>query len=144
MSTTRTRKRSSPRRPAACVAKPQRLLIIDMKSGWWSGDGDEFHNLLLPRIVKDCPQIESAARSSGARLCAETLTAAVAQAPTVVFRKSRLSQCNDARPPERLAAGRRVVLGHEIQLSAFTHREHGKAGGRRLVADDENAAAGIE
>jgi hypothetical protein len=44
--------------PAACVAKPQRLLIIDMKSGWWSGDGGEFHNVLLPRIVKDCGQIE--------------------------------------------------------------------------------------
>jgi hypothetical protein len=43
---------------AACVAKPQRLLIIDMKSGWWSGDGGEFHNMLLPRIVKDCAQIE--------------------------------------------------------------------------------------
>jgi hypothetical protein len=43
---------------AACVAKPQRLLIIDMKSGWWSGDGAEFHDLLLPRIVKECPQIE--------------------------------------------------------------------------------------
>lgn len=43
---------------AACVAKPQRLLIIDMKSGWWSGDGGDFHNLLLPRIVKDCTQVE--------------------------------------------------------------------------------------
>jgi hypothetical protein len=43
---------------AACVARPQRLLIIDMKSGWWSGDGDEFHNLLLPRIVRDCRQVE--------------------------------------------------------------------------------------
>lgn len=43
---------------AACVAKPQRLLIIDMKSGWWSGDGDTFHDLLLPRIVKDCPNVE--------------------------------------------------------------------------------------
>jgi len=43
---------------AACVAKPQRLLIIDMKSGWWSGDGGEFHNSLLPRIVKDCKQVE--------------------------------------------------------------------------------------
>jgi hypothetical protein len=42
----------------ACVAKPQRLLIIDMKSGWWSGDGGEFHNSLLPRIVRDCPQVE--------------------------------------------------------------------------------------
>jgi hypothetical protein len=42
----------------ACVAKPQRLLIIDMKSGWWSGDGGEFHKQLLPRIVKDCAQIE--------------------------------------------------------------------------------------
>ena len=42
----------------ACVAKPQRLLIIDMKSGWWSGDGGEFHDLLLPRIVKDCTQVE--------------------------------------------------------------------------------------
>ena len=44
--------------PTACVAKPQRLLIIDMKSGWWSGDGGEFHNQLLPRIVKDCAQVE--------------------------------------------------------------------------------------
>lgn len=44
--------------PATCVAKPQRLLIIDMKSGWWSGDGGEFHNQLLPRIVKDCTQVE--------------------------------------------------------------------------------------
>ena len=44
--------------PAACVAKPQRLLIIDMKSGWWSGDGEDFHDLLLPRIVKDCTRIE--------------------------------------------------------------------------------------
>jgi len=44
--------------PAACVAKPQRLLIIDMKSGWWSGDGGDFHDLLLPRIVKDCEKIE--------------------------------------------------------------------------------------
>ena len=44
--------------PAACVGKPQRLLIIDMKSGWWSGDGGEFHNQLLPRIVRDCAQIE--------------------------------------------------------------------------------------
>jgi hypothetical protein len=43
---------------AACVGKPQRLLIIDMKSGWWSGDGAEFFNLLLPRIVRDCRQIE--------------------------------------------------------------------------------------
>lgn len=43
---------------AACVAKPQRLLIIDMKSGWWSGDGGDFHKLLLSRIVKDCTQIE--------------------------------------------------------------------------------------
>ena len=43
---------------AACVAKPQRLLIIDMKSGWWSGDGGDFHNALLPRIVKDCKQVE--------------------------------------------------------------------------------------
>jgi hypothetical protein len=40
------------------VAKPQRLLIFDMKSGWWSGDGAEFHDLLLPRIVKDCPSID--------------------------------------------------------------------------------------
>lgn len=44
--------------PAACVAKPQHLLIFDMKSGWWSGDGAEFHDLLLPRIVKDCPSID--------------------------------------------------------------------------------------
>ena len=44
--------------PAACVGKPQRLLIIDMKSGWWSGDGDWFHNQLLPRVVRDCTQIE--------------------------------------------------------------------------------------
>jgi hypothetical protein len=44
--------------PAACVAKPQRLLIFDMKSGWWSGDGDQFHNVLLPRIVKDCPNVD--------------------------------------------------------------------------------------
>jgi hypothetical protein len=29
-----------------------------MKSGWWSGDGGEFHNMLLPRIVKDCPLID--------------------------------------------------------------------------------------
>jgi hypothetical protein len=29
-----------------------------MKSGWWSGDGDEFHNLLLPRIVRDCRLVE--------------------------------------------------------------------------------------
>ncbi len=43
---------------AACVAKPQRLLIIDMKSGWWSGDGGNFHKLLLPRIVRDCTQVE--------------------------------------------------------------------------------------
>jgi hypothetical protein len=43
---------------AACVSKPQRLLIIDMKSGWWSGDGDWFHSQLLPRVVKDCKQIE--------------------------------------------------------------------------------------
>ena len=43
---------------AACVAKPQRLLIIDMKSGWWSGDGGDFHKLLLPRIVRDCVQVE--------------------------------------------------------------------------------------
>ena len=44
--------------PAACVARPQHLLILDMKSGWWSGDGGEFHNLLLPRIVKDCPNVD--------------------------------------------------------------------------------------
>jgi hypothetical protein len=44
--------------PAACVAKPQRLLIIDMKSGWWSGDGGDFHDLLLPRVVKDCPNVD--------------------------------------------------------------------------------------
>lgn len=44
--------------PAACVAKPQRLLIIDMKSGWWSGDGGDFHDLLLPRIVRDCARVE--------------------------------------------------------------------------------------
>ncbi|MGH9662135.1 MAG: hypothetical protein ACRD96_26535 [Bryobacteraceae bacterium] len=43
---------------AACVAKPQRLLILDMKSGWWSGDGHEFHDLLLERVVKDCPLID--------------------------------------------------------------------------------------
>jgi hypothetical protein len=43
---------------AACVAKPQRILILDMKSGWWSGDGGEFHDVLLPRIVKDCKQVE--------------------------------------------------------------------------------------
>lgn len=42
----------------ACVAKPQRLLIIDMKSGWWSGDGGTFHDQLLPRIVRDCDRIE--------------------------------------------------------------------------------------
>ena len=47
-----------PFNPTACVGKPQRLLIIDMKSGWWSGDGDWFHNQLLPRIVRDCRQIE--------------------------------------------------------------------------------------
>jgi hypothetical protein len=47
-----------PFNPAACVGKPQRLLIIDMKSGWWSGDGDWFHNQLLPRVVRDCTQIE--------------------------------------------------------------------------------------
>src|SRR4029453_8859341 len=44
--------------PALCVGKPQHLLIFDMKSGWWSGDGDQFHNLLLPRVVKDCPAID--------------------------------------------------------------------------------------
>ncbi len=43
---------------AACVGKPQHLLVFDMKSGWWSNDGAEFHNLLLPRIVKDCPTID--------------------------------------------------------------------------------------
>jgi hypothetical protein len=47
-----------PFNPSACVGKLQRLLIIDMKSGWWSGDGDEFHNQLLPRIVRDCRQVE--------------------------------------------------------------------------------------
>ena len=47
-----------PFNPAACVAKPQRLLIVDMKSGWWSGDGGDFHDLLLPRIVKDCVNVE--------------------------------------------------------------------------------------
>jgi hypothetical protein len=40
------------------VGKAQHLLILDMKSGWWSNDGAEFHNLLLPRIVKDCPAID--------------------------------------------------------------------------------------
>jgi hypothetical protein len=44
--------------PALCIGKPQHLLIFDMKSGWWSGDGDQFHNLLLPRVVKDCPAID--------------------------------------------------------------------------------------
>jgi hypothetical protein len=29
-----------------------------MKSGWWSGDGGDFHNALLPRIVKDCTKVE--------------------------------------------------------------------------------------
>ena len=29
-----------------------------MKSGWWSGDGGDFRKLLLPRIVKDCVQVE--------------------------------------------------------------------------------------
>lgn len=43
---------------SACVSKPQRLLIIDMKSGWWSGDGGQLHDLLLPRIVRDCPQVQ--------------------------------------------------------------------------------------
>ena len=44
--------------PALCVGKPQHLLVLDMKSGWWSNDGAEFHNLLLPRVVKDCPAID--------------------------------------------------------------------------------------
>jgi hypothetical protein len=44
--------------PAACVAKPQHLLILDMKSGWWSNDGGNLHHLLLERVVKDCPNID--------------------------------------------------------------------------------------
>jgi hypothetical protein len=44
--------------PALCVGKPQHLLILDMKSGWWSNDGADFHNLLLNRVVKDCPAID--------------------------------------------------------------------------------------
>jgi len=44
--------------PSACVQTPQRVIVFDMKSGWWSGDGGDFHDALLARIVKDCPAIE--------------------------------------------------------------------------------------
>jgi len=44
--------------PAGCVQKAQRILIIDMKSGWWSGDGGDFHTELLSRMIKDCPLVE--------------------------------------------------------------------------------------
>jgi hypothetical protein len=43
---------------ANCVQKAQHILVIDMKSGWWSGDGGELHHQILARLVKDCPLID--------------------------------------------------------------------------------------
>lgn len=47
-----------PLNPAACVPTPERLLIIDLKSGWWAGDGSDLFRKLLARMVKDCVTID--------------------------------------------------------------------------------------
>ena len=37
-----------------CPALPQDLLIVDLKSGWWSGDGGEFFEHILSGIGDPC------------------------------------------------------------------------------------------
>lgn len=41
-----------------CVKKAQHILVLDMKSGWWMGDGGELHHQILARLVKDCPLVD--------------------------------------------------------------------------------------
>lgn len=38
-----------------CPKKPQKILILDFKSGWWAGDGGDFFNKLLGALHQDCP-----------------------------------------------------------------------------------------
>src|SRR4029453_18057218 len=35
-----------------CAENDQSLLIIDLRSGWWSGDGGDYHTVVLDRIAK--------------------------------------------------------------------------------------------
>lgn len=38
-----------------CPSTPQDIFIIDLKSGWWSGDGGDFHARAIRQILDTCP-----------------------------------------------------------------------------------------
>lgn len=40
-----------------CPELPQKVLVLDLKSGWWDGDGGDFHVSLLNKVTKDCPTL---------------------------------------------------------------------------------------
>jgi hypothetical protein len=41
--------------PAGCPASKQKILILDLKSGWWGGDGGDFHARLYQQLEARCP-----------------------------------------------------------------------------------------
>lgn len=40
---------------SACPTKPQKILVLDLKSGWWGGDGGDFHQTIARKLDASCP-----------------------------------------------------------------------------------------
>lgn len=43
-----------------CAENDQSLLIIDMRSGWWHGDGGDYHTVVLDRLFKTADPVTNA------------------------------------------------------------------------------------
>ena len=42
---------------ASCPTKPQNVKIIDLKSGWWQGDGGDTDQYVFNHLKKECPNV---------------------------------------------------------------------------------------
>ena len=40
-----------------CPSKPQKVLVLDFKSGWWAGDGGNFVERITDALTKSCGQV---------------------------------------------------------------------------------------
>lgn len=42
---------------ANCPSKPQTIKVIDLKSGWWQGDGGDTDKYVIDHLKKECPNV---------------------------------------------------------------------------------------
>src|SRR5437899_2801705 len=47
-----------------CPSKAQKILVIDLKSGWWQGDGGDTHEIITKHLSDHCGNVKLEYRHS--------------------------------------------------------------------------------